>query len=358
MTDIMTLMQSARAMQASDIHLTVGQPVLFRIHGKLTVAPYTFSDKEIAQLVLGMLSEEQRQRLESCEDVDMAVQTPDGFRQRVNVFRQQGRLASTIRILNDFIPTLAELNLPAVLSKFIEQPRGLILVTGPTGSGKSTTLAAMIEQINSTRAEHIITIEDPVEYIYPHKQSLIHQREVGRDTPSFAAALRSSLREDPDIILVGEMRDYETISAALTAAETGHLVMSTLHTTGAAQTIDRIIDACPASSQNQIRTQLSGVLKAVITQALLPRKGGGARVPVTELLIGTDAVLNVIRENKCHQLGTIMQANAALGMHTLNGDLARLYEAGMIEREDAFHHSNDKKDLEHFLGAFSEGLPA
>jgi twitching motility protein PilT len=207
----------------------------------------------------------------------------------------------------------------------------------------------MIDYINSTRPEHVITVEDPVEYVYQEKLALIQQREVGRDVKDFAAALRSALREDPDIILVGEMRDYETISAALTAAETGHLVMSTLHTTGAAQTIDRIIDACPASIQNQIRTQLAGVLNGVITQCLVPNTRGNGRVPATEILVGTDAVCNLIRENKCHQINSMMQSGGSSGMHTLNSDLARLLSAGMITKANAMKYSNDKGELEQYL---------
>ena len=265
------------------------------------------------------------------------------------MFCQQGRAAATLRLLNDSIPTLAQLGLPPVLEKLAEEPRGLILVTGPTGSGKSTTLAAMIDHINATRPDHILTIEDPIEYVYTGKQSIIHQREVGRDVPSFAAALRSALREDPDVILVGEMRDYETISAAVTAAETGHLVMSTLHTIGAAQTIDRIIDVCPAGAQNQIRSQLASVLRGVITQQLLPLSTGQGRCAATEILVGTDAVANLIREDKCYQVGTVMQSGAAMGMHTLNGDLSRLVMTGRITAEAALRCSPNKSDLKQFL---------
>jgi twitching motility protein PilT len=273
----------------------------------------------------------------------------DGNRQRVNVFRQGGRLAATIRLLNSSIPSLEMLGLPAVLQQMADKPRGLILVTGPTGSGKSTTLASMIDYINSSRSEHIITIEDPVEYVYDRKLSLIHQREVGRDVKDFASALRSALREDPDIILVGEMRDYETIGAALTAAETGHLVMSTLHTTGAAQTVDRIIDACPAGIQNQIRTQLAGVLAGVVTQCLIPNAMGNGRVPATEILVGTDAVCNLIRENKCHQMNSLMQSGAGYGMHTLNSDLIRLVQTGSISMELAEKYSNDRAELQQYI---------
>ena len=267
----------------------------------------------------------------------------------MNVFYQQGRAAATLRLLNDSIPTLEELALPPVLTKLADEPRGLILVTGPTGSGKSTTLAAMIDHINKTRSDHIITIEDPIEYVYQGRCSLIHQREVGADARSFASALRSALREDPDVILVGEMRDYETISAAVTAAETGHLVMSTLHTIGAAQTIDRIIDVCPAGAQNQIRGQLAAVLRGVITQQLLPLAGGRGRCAATEILVGTDAVANLIREGKCYQIPSILQSGAALGMHSLNADLARLVSTGRITREAAERCATDKSDLQNYL---------
>lgn len=343
------LIMQARTMGCSDIHISVGMPLMFRINGKLQTAPQQFSQEETQRMLDEMLSEQQRQGLQEGIDADFSMCTPDRNRQRVNVFRQDQKLAATIRLLNSSIPSLEMLGLPKVLNSLAEKPRGLILVTGPTGSGKSTTLAAMIDHINESRPDHIITIEDPVEYKYDKKLALIHQREVGTDVKDFAGALRSALREDPDIILVGEMRDYETIAAALTAAETGHLVMSTLHTTGAAQTIDRIIDACPGSIQNQIRTQLAGVLNGVITQCLVPNVRGNGRVPATEILIGTDAVCNQIRENKCHQLGSLMQAGANVGMHTLNNDLARLLQAGMITREAALKYTNDRAELEQYL---------
>ena len=225
----------------------------------------------------------------------------------------------------------------------------MILVTGPTGSGKSTTLAAMIEHVNQTKPVHVITIEDPIEYTYQNKKALIHQRETGRDVINFASALRSALREDPDIILVGEMRDYETISAALTAAETGHLVLSTLHTTGAAQTIDRVIDACPGDTQNQVRTQLSGVLKGVVTQCLMPTADGKGRIAGTELLLGTDAVCNLIRESKIHQMASVMQSGVSMGMHTLNMDLMRLVAQNRITRETALQYTNDRRDLQQYF---------
>lgn len=339
------LIMKARERKCSDIHISEGMPVSFRIHGKLMDAGFSFSAAETREMILSMMSEAQIAQLEGGDDVDFAIETPDFCRQRVNVFRQMKKVAATIRLLNNTIPTLEQLNMPKVLRELADQPRGLILVTGPTGSGKSTTLSAMIDYINKNRAEHIITIEDPVEYVYESGQSVIHQREIGVDSKSFADSLRSSLREDPDVILVGEMRDFETISAAITAAETGHLVMSTLHTTGAAQTLDRIIDSCPPHSQNQVRTQLSTILKGVITQALIPLAAGNGRVAATEILVGTDAVGSLIRDNKCFQLPTIMQSGASAGMHTLNNDLARLVRGGIIRREDAIRVSNNKNDI-------------
>ena len=268
----------ARNSKASDIHISEGLPLMFRIDGHLAEAPVQLSAAETRSLILSLMDEAHREAITSERiDADFALVAPDGTRSRVNVFYQQGRAAATLRLLNDSIPTLEELAMPPVLTKLADEPRGLILVTGPTGSGKSTTLAAMIDHINKTRSDHIITIEDPIEYVYQGRCSLIHQREVGADVRSFASALRSALREDPDVILVGEMRDYETISAAVTAAETGHLVMSTLHTIGAAQTIDRIIDVCPAGAQNQIRGQLAAVLRGVITVAAAGRRQGPLR---------------------------------------------------------------------------------
>lgn len=343
-----TIMMEARKRSVSDIHITEGMKLMYRIHGKLEEAPCQFDAKETRGMILKMLTERQREQLDKGLDLDFAVQTEDGNRQRVNVFRQQKKLAATIRLLNGQIPTLEELKLPDTLRRLAEEPRGLILVTGPTGSGKSTTLAAMIQYINTHRRDHIITIEDPIEYQYENDQSLIHQREVGQDVTNFAAALRSALREDPDIILVGEMRDYETISAALTAAETGHLVLSTLHTTGAAQTVDRIIDACPEGSQNQVRTQLAGVLKGIITQCLLPLRAGGGRIAATEILVGTDAVCNLVRENKTFQMPSVMQAGKLEGMHTLNMDLARLERTGCISMKSAMQYTNDRRDLEQY----------
>lgn len=345
MQDLDRIILMAREMKASDIHMSAGLPLQLRINGMLVNAPVQPTKDEVVQMLYGLLSDQQKESLYEGNDIDFALRSSDGCRQRVNIFRQQGEVAATIRLLNSYIPTLEELHLTPKLYELAQEPRGLVLITGPTGSGKSTTLAAMIEYINQTKPVHIITIEDPVEYVYEGKKALIHQRETGRDTVSFASALRSSLREDPDIILVGEMRDFETISAALTAAETGHLVLSTLHTTGAAQTIDRVIDACPAGSQNQIRTQLSGVLKGIVTQCLMPTMDGRGRIAATELLLGSDAACNMIRENKCHQMSSIMQSGGATGMHTLNMDLVRMVNQRQISMETAMAYTNDRKEL-------------
>lgn len=346
---IQELVAAGRQNGCSDIHLTVGAPVpcALRRDGALFPAPFSLDSGEAEALIRALAEDERPEGLCRGEDMDFAFASPQG-RQRVNIFWQQGHPAAAIRLLSDHIPTLEELSLPPVLGQLADSPRGLILVTGPTGSGKSTTLAAMIQRINRSRPAHILTVEDPVEYLYTPELATVHQREVGRDVPSFAAALRSALREDPDVILVGEMRDYETISAAVTAAETGHLVLSTLHTTGAAQTIDRIVDVCPPQAQSQMRSQLSAILRGVITQQLLPRVGGG-RIAATEVLVGTDAVLNLIRENKCHQLDTPMQAGAAQGMHTLNADLANLARRGVIDRQTALQASTSPANLREYL---------
>lgn len=344
-----TIIREAREKKASDIHLSEGMPIWYRVNGRLVQAETQIPSEEMAEMLTDILNERQRKLFDTGKDADFAIRTSDGYRQRVNVFCQQKKIAATIRLLNAHIPSLEELKMPTLLYQLAEEPRGLILVTGPTGSGKSTTLAAMIEHMNQVSDRHIITIEDPVEYVYENKKSLIHQREVGEDVESFAAALRSALREDPDVILVGEMRDYETIQAALLAAETGHLVLSTLHTTGATQTVERIIDACPTSGQNQVRIQLAGTLKGIISQCLIPCEGGMARVAATELLTGTDAILNLVREGKTHQIGSIMQVSGNAAMHTLNMDLSRLVKQGYISRENALAYTNNKAEIQQYL---------
>ena len=336
----------ARNNKASDIHISEGLPLMFRIDGPLAEAPVQLSAAETRSLILSLMDEAHREAITSERiDADFALVAPDGTRSRVNVFYQQGRAAATLRLLNDSIPTLEELAMPPVLTKLADEPRGLILVTGPTGSGKSTTLAAMIDHINKTRSDHIITIEDPIEYVYQGRCSLIHQREVGADVRSFASALRSALREDPDVILVGEMRDYETISAAVTAAETGHLVMSTLHTIGAAQTIDRIIDAFPPNQQAQIRLQLSMVLQAVISQQLVPGVDG-TPIPVFEIMYSTLAIRNMIRESKTHQLDAAIASGAAQGMRTMDMALADLVRQKRITEETALYYCTNYETMQ------------
>lgn len=335
----------AREMNASDIHLTVGLPTVVRVNGELR--KYTeLSDQVVNRTILSILSAEQEKQLTEGNDIDFSFELKNGARQRVNVFRQGGRLACCIRLLNAEIPSLDELRMPSILLDLAKKRRGLILVTGPTGAGKSTTLAAMIEHINKTRACHVITIEDPIEYRYQQDKATIHQREIGRDVPSFSYALRSALREDPDVILIGEMRDYETISLAMTAAETGHLVFGTLHTSSAAQTIDRIIDACPIHAQEQVRNQLANMLQGIIAQNLVPRSDKKGRVAAVEVLIGNDAVKNLIRSNKIPQMETVMQGGTRQGMQTLTESLAKLYQTGQISYETALEYANDRSEME------------
>ena len=344
----------AREMNASDIHLTVGAPTVVRVNGELR--KYTeLSDQVVNRTILSILSAEQEKMLTEGKDIDFSFELKNGARQRVNVFRQSGKLAACIRLLNAEIPTLEELKMPPVLLEFAKKRRGLVLVTGPTGAGKSTTLAALMEYINrkfcgsSFRPSskcHVITIEDPIEYRYKQEKATIHQRELGRDVPSFHEALRSALREDPDVILIGEMRDYETISLAMTAAETGHLVFGTLHTSSAAQTVDRIIDACPIHSQDQVRSQLASMIQGIIAQTLIPRADGKGRVAAVEVMIGTDAIRNLIRSAKINMMETTMAAGARDGMCTLNASLANLYKTGQISYETALEYATDRGEME------------
>ena len=352
MAQMESLLAQARRMGCSDLHLTAGVPPVVRVDGQLRPLPEQAPLPPEAVLAL---SDELRRgaavpAAEALEDQDFAYVDGQGARYRVNLYRQQGAPAAAVRLLSDHIPTLEELGLPPVLAQLAALPRGLVLVTGPTGSGKSTTLAAMIEAINRARTCHILTLEDPVEYRYAPKRSMVNQREVGRDTPSFAAALKSALREDPDVILVGEMRDLETIAAAVTAAETGHLVFSTLHTTGAAATIDRIVDVFPPHQQQQIRTQLAAVLKGVVSQQLLPLAQGHGRVAAAEVLLVSDAAATLIRENKCHQLGTVLQTGARLGCQSMDMALAALCRAGRVTPEAAEAASIDRETFRRLAG--------
>ncbi len=340
------LIEEAKADGCSDVHITVGTNIARRRYGKLEMLPEVPTAQESTALILEVLTNEQREKVLNGMDLDFAVMIPSGTRIRANIYHQRNNLAATYRILQTKIPSFDELQIPQAVRNLANEPRGLVLITGPTGSGKTTTLASMLDYINKKFAKHVMTIEDPIEYIFPHANCMIHQREVGRDVDSFATALRSALREDPDIILVGEMRDFETISAAITAAETGHLVFATLHTTNAPQTIERIIDAYPPHGQGQARTQLANVLKGVVTQQLIPRDDDDGMIIATEVLINNDAIANQIRENKTHQIMTSMQAGVAQGMHTMNADLRRLVIEQKITKQTALKFTSNVKDFE------------
>lgn len=335
----------ARELNASDIHLTVGAPTVIRVNGELQKYQ-ELSDQVVHRTIVSILSAEQEKLLTEGHDIDFSFELKNGARQRVNVFHQEGKLACSIRLLNSKIPNLDELGMPPVVLELAKKRKGLVLVTGPTGAGKSTTLAAMIQHINETRACHIITIEDPIEYRYTQAKATIHQREIGRDVPSFDYALRSALREDPDVILIGEMRDYETIMLALTAAETGHLVFGTLHTSSAAQTVDRIIDVCPNESKEQVRSQLSNMIQGVISQTLVPLQDKKGRCAAVEIMLGTDAIKNLIRSNKVAQMETTMQGSVQQGMQTLIDGLAKLYRSGKISYQTALEYSNNPTEME------------
>jgi twitching motility protein PilT len=316
---------------ASDLHLSTGEPPMLRIHGDLLRTEHpALTPESVTGLVNSIMNEHQRSHFNKEHEVDFACEVPGKGRFRVNVFLHSRGPSAVLRTIPTEIPSLDSLNLPPVLKELCTRERGLVLVTGPTGSGKSTTLAAMVDVINQTWDAHILTVEDPIEFVHPPKRCLVNQREVGPHTGSFTNALRSALREDPDVILIGEMRDLETISLALTAAETGHLVFGTLHTSSAPKTIDRIIDVFPAGQQGQIRTMLSESLEAVVAQTLVKKKGGG-RVAACEILIGVPAVRNLIREAKLHQIPSMMQTGQRAGMQTLDMALADLVKRGMIE---------------------------
>ena len=313
----------------SDIHISIGVSPIVRINGELTsVTDYPpMKPADTEEIMKKITNDVQKRQLEDKGQVDFAYIIPGVGRYRMNIFKQRGTYALVARTISIRIPSFEELNLPKTLLDFTNLKKGMVLVTGPTGSGKSTTLAAMIDIINRTRKEHIITLEDPVEYLHRHNMSIVNQREIGIDTESYSAALRAALREDPDIILVGEMRDLETISTAITAAETGHVVFSTLHTIGAAKTIDRIIDVFPTDQQQQVIVQLSAVLQGVISQQLLPKKDGNGRVAALEIMKVTPAIRNIIRENKTHQIDNSIQTGGALGMQTMNSALINLYRS-------------------------------
>ena len=341
------LLERMVARNASDLHVTVGTPPAMRVHGALERYQDVpdLSPDDTHQMLYRILSTEQQKLLEINRQIDFAHSIPGLARFRVNVFFQRGTLGAAFRLIPADIKTLEELGLPTTLHALTEKPRGLVLVTGPTGSGKSTTLAALIDEINRKRPEHILTIEDPVEFVHRHKRCIVNQREIGPDASSFAEALRAALREDPDVILLGEMRDLETISTAITAAETGHLVFATLHTQSAPSTVDRIIDAFPAAQQEQVRVQLAATLQGICTQALLPTPGGTGRVPALEILFPDDAVRNLIRQGKVEQVYSVMQTSTAKGMQTMEQSLADLVIRKVIRLEDALSRSSRPEQL-------------
>ena len=336
--------------RGSDLHMAAGVPPVLRIDGQLLATNYeVLTDFAVQRMVYAILTDEQIRAFETDYELDCSYELKGISRFRVNVYRDRGSVAGAFRVIPSRIPTVRELGLPLVLEDLSRRPRGLILVTGPTGSGKSTTLAAMIGQINNERSCHIVTIEDPIEYLHTHRRSLINQRELGADTRSFPAALKHALREDPDVILVGEMRDLETMALAITAAETGHLVFSTVHTNSAAQTVDRIVDVFPPGQQEQIRIQLSNNLEAVLSQQLLPRAGTPGRVPAMEIMIASPAVRNLIREAKAHQITSIIQTSAHLGMQTMDQCLRDLYQRGLITYEEAMGRAMNQDELKKML---------
>ena len=341
------LLEQMVARNASDLHIAVAAHPVVRVRGKLEplqdIPPLTPDVTQ--QLLYRILSTEQQKHLEVDRQIDLAHSIPGLARFRVNVYWQREALGAAFRLIPTEIKTLEELGIPSALHSLTDKPRGLVLVTGPTGSGKSTTLAALIDEINRKRAEHILTIEDPIEFVHRHKRCVVNQREIGVDAISFAEALRAALRQDPDVILLGEMRDLETISTALTAAETGHLVFATLHTQDASSTVDRLIDVFPAAQQGQIRTQIAGSLQGVVTQALLPTADGAGRVPAVEILFPDDAVRNLIRQAKVEQVYSIMQTGTARGMMTLEQSLADLVLRGVIDQELALSRSSRAEQL-------------
>ena len=352
MKNLSEIIHNAVRRGASDLHLTVGLPPVYRIDGDLVNAdepPLTEADVTAAVRVLA--NDSQIKELEKTGESDFAVTFEDTIRMRCNAFRQQGHTALALRILPLTIPTVKSLGMSDIFIEMAEKPRGLVLLTGPTGSGKSSTLAAMLDHINHTRRRHIITLENPIEFVYKPDRCIINQREVGDDTGSFATGLRAALRQDPDVILVGEMRDLETISTAITAAETGHLVFGTLHTKGAANTIDRIIDAFPPEQQEQIRIQLADVLEYAVAEALLPKIGGG-RVAAYEILVATPAVRSLIRQNKSFQITSTMQTGKRQGMQLLDDALAELVRSGQVTMENALAVANDPTNLRNLCGRF------
>jgi len=350
--ELQRILAGLKARRASDLHVISEATPKVRIDGRLVDHDQSeiWTAEVTRKRLTSLLTEEQEEKLDRELELDFSVTLDRETRFRVNLYFQRGTLGGAFRLIPREIKSLEDLSAPRVLKNFSELPRGLVLVTGPTGSGKTTTLAAMISEINHSRDAHIMTVEDPIEFLHDNDVSVVNQREVGMDTKSFANALKYVLRQDPDVILVGELRDLETVAAALTAAETGHLVLATLHTQSAPQTIERIIDVFPASQQNEVRNQLAGTLKGVVSQVLLPHMGGEGRVMASEVLVVTPAVANLIRENKTYQVPTIMMASRDLGMQTLDQDLANHVQARRISVQSAFEVATDRDGLDRLIG--------
>lgn len=348
--DVNVLLKEVMALKASDLHITVGIKPTVRIHGDLMEMDYPkLRPEDTEDLCNQVLTDHHREIFLRQGEVDMSYTYTGLARFRVNVYKQRNSMAMALRAIPTIIPSLEELSLPPILHDLANKRRGIILVTGPTGSGKSTSLAAMINYINETRKEHIITLEDPIEYLHRHNKSMINQREIGADSRNFTNSLRAALRQDPDVILVGEMRDLETIGTALTAAETGHLVLATLHTVGAAKTIDRIIDVFPPHQQQQVRVQLAGVLEGIISQQLIQTTGKNARVPALEIMVATPAIRNLIREGKTHQIQSSIQTGANLGMESMDKSLVNLYHKGLISLESVMKYCIDLEMIKRYV---------
>jgi len=342
--NITELLKLTNELEASDLHLTVGIPPTLRVNGLLSPLDYpTLTENDVYEMIYSILSNEQRKKFEELKELDFSLEIVNVARFRVNIFLHRRGIAGAFRLIPERIKTLEELGLPQSLAEFTKRSKGLVLITGPTGSGKSTTISSLIDIINESQKLHIITIEDPIEFIHKHKNCIIDQREVGLHTTSFAYALRSALREDPDVILVGEMRDLETISLAVTAAETSHLVFSTLHTNSAAETVERIIDVFPVHQQRQIRIQLAESLQGVVSQILLPNIDQTKRVPAVEIMLATPAIRNIIREERIHMIPATIQSSQQHGMQTMDQSLRQLYQNHIIDREAALSKASDTK---------------
>src|SRR5499425_3306106 len=357
MHDLLTILVERGA---SDLHITTGSYPQIRVHGGLSPLSQfeVLTPQDTQRLAYSVLNEAQKQKFEEENELDLSFGIQGLARFRCNVYRQRGAVAAAIRVIPVKIRGFDELGLPAIVEQLAERPKGLILVTGPTGSGKSTTLAAMVDKVNSERAEHIVTIEDPIEFVHQHKKCMVNQREVFSDTHSFKNALKSILRQDPDVVLVGEMRDLETISAALTIAETGHLTLGTLHTNSCAQNINRIIDVFPTSQQSHVRAQLALVLEGVFCQQLIPTRDGRGRAMALEVMVATPAIRNLVREEKIHQIYSAMQAGQKFGMQTMNQSLSELVQKRRISREEALNRSTLPEELTQLTATMNGGTPA